>query len=100
MWENVRDSLLNKEDFKKQFPKRYIWYHSNYLKKKKKKGTDRQKRLQYALKKIQESRHQNDNNGYLRKLSLCAFLCFFSFILLNNEHAPFAIKKCQDCVLF
>lgn len=37
MWENVRDSLLNKEDFKKQFPKRYIWYHSNYLKKKKKK---------------------------------------------------------------
>lgn len=66
----------------------------------KKKRTDRQKRLQYALKKIQESRHRNDNNGYLRKLSLCAFLCFFSFILLNNEHAPFAIKKCQDCVLF
>lgn len=34
MWENVRDTLLNKEDFKKQFPKWYIWYHPNYFKKK------------------------------------------------------------------
>lgn len=64
-------SIIKYKKILKQFPKEYMWYHPSSIKKNEQSFLKKDRNM--CWKNVPESSHQNDNNGYLRKLPLCAF---------------------------